>query len=366
MGKRSFGEVSKLPSGRHRARYTGPDGRRHSAPHTFDTKGDADAWLTLRRSEVLKEEWTPTPAARSPFGDYARTWLADRDLKPRTRAHYRKLLDNQILPTFETTPLRQITPAMIRRWHGGLPADRPTLRSHAYGLLRTILQTAMQDGEISTNPAHIRGASSSKRVVKIQPATYEEVDLLVEAMPSRYKAAVVIAVWCGLRFGELTELRRMDVDLDAGVLRVRRAVTRVDGEYIVGTPKSDAGVRDVSIPTDEIPAIRKHLKEHVGPDGGALLFPAASDPDKHLAPASLYRVFYPAREAAGRPDLRWHDLRHTGAVLAAQTGATLAELKGRYGHSTDQAAMVYQHVAQGRDAEIAAKMSAMKRANRKQ
>ncbi len=53
-----------------------------------------------------------------------------------------------------------------------------------------------------------------------------------------------------------------------------------------------------------------------------------------MAPSSLYAVYYPAREAAGRPDLRTHDLRHTGAVLAAATGATLAELMARLGHST--------------------------------
>ena len=76
-----------------------------------------------------------------------------------------------------------------------------------------------------------------------------------------------------------------------------------------------------------------------------------------MAPATLYKVFYPARTAAGRPDLRWHDLRHTGAVLAAQTGATLAELMGRLGHTTPGAAMRYQHAAADRDAEIARRLS---------
>ena len=90
----------------------------------------------------------------------------------------------------------------------------------------------------------------------------------------------------------------------------------------------------------------------------ALLFPAA-DGVSHLAPSTLYTSFYRARDLAGRPDLRWHDLRHTGAVLAAQTGATLAELMGRLGHSTPQAALRYQHAAQGRDAEIARRLSAM-------
>ncbi len=78
-----------------------------------------------------------------------------------------------------------------------------------------------------------------------------------------------------------------------------------------------------------------------------------------MAPSTLYKVFYPAREAAGRKDLRWHDLRHTGAVLAAQTGATLAELMGRLGHTTPGAAMRYQHAAADRDAEIARRLSAL-------
>jgi len=78
-----------------------------------------------------------------------------------------------------------------------------------------------------------------------------------------------------------------------------------------------------------------------------------------LAPSTLYKSFYPARDKAGRPDLRWHDLRHTGAVLAAQTGATLAELMGRLGHSTPSAAMRYQHAAEGRDAQIAQRLSAL-------
>ncbi len=86
------------------------------------------------------------------------------------------------------------------------------------------------------------------------------------------------------------------------------------------------------------------------------MFPA-SDGKTHLQPSTLYKVWYPAREKAGRPDLRWHDLRHTGAVLAAQTGATLAELMGRLGHTTPGAAMRSQHAAADRDAEIARRLS---------
>jgi integrase len=79
----------------------------------------------------------------------------------------------------------------------------------------------------------------------------------------------------------------------------------------------------------------------------------------HPSPTSAGWGFYAARDAAKRPDLRFHDLRHTGAVLAAATGATLAELMARLGHSTQGAALRYQHAAADRDLEIARRLSAM-------
>ena len=125
--------------------------------------------------------------------------------------------------------------------------------------------------------------------------------------------------------------------------------------------KSDAGVRDVAIPPHLLPVVKAHLLDYVGRDRGALLFPAASDGDAHMAPSTLYKVCNPAWKAAGREDLRLHGPRHTGAVLAAQTGATLAGLMGRLGHSTPSAAMRYQHAAADRDTEIAKRLSELAR-----
>jgi len=101
--------------------------------------------------------------------------------------------------------------------------------------------------------------------------------------------------------------------------------------------------------------LKAHIAEYAQPGRKGLLFPTITG--SHLSPSTLYKSFYKARKAAGREDLRWHDLRHTGAVLAASTGATLAELMARLGHSTSQAALRYQHAASGRDAQIAAKLS---------
>jgi integrase len=164
-------------------------------------------------------------------------------------------------------------------------------------------------------------------------------------LTAQYRAMILLASWCALRFGELTELRLrdvvLDVDAETGVIRVECAVVRVGDGFQVTTPKSEAGTRDVAIPPHLLPVLAEHLSKHVGPDRDALLFPAAHG--GHLAPATLYRQFYKARDAADRPDLRFHDLRHSGAVLAAATGATLAKLMQRLGHSTPAAAMRYQH-----------------------
>jgi integrase len=371
--RRSFGQLRRLPSKRWQAFYTGPDTALHYAPSTFEAKMDAEAWLVDERRLISLGAWAP-PSQRAALvslsptlADYAKAWLADRTLKPRTREHYQALLHRQVLPTLGDRPLKALTPVVIRQWHAELGLRTPTLRAHAYALLRTILGSAVHDGLIPTNPCHIRGAGNSKRVHKIRPLTLAELEVLVANMPEPQRLLVLLAAWCGLRFGELTELRRSDIDVKNGRIKVRRAVVHVDGKAIVGTPKSDAGVRDVAIPPHLLAAVKDHIGEHAqfGRDG--LLFPASGG--GHLSPSSLYGRaptrtragwgFYAARAAAKRPDLRFHDLRHTGAVLAAQTGATLAELMNRLGHSTPGMAIRYQHAAADRDMEIARRLSAM-------
>jgi len=114
-----------LPSKRYRARYVGPDGIRHNGPHTFETREDAEAWLAGERRKISRDEWTQPRKLRdapklATFGEYAERWLQHRELKPRTRAHYRSLLDRQILPTFAERPLKAITSESVRDWYATL------------------------------------------------------------------------------------------------------------------------------------------------------------------------------------------------------------------------------------------------------
>lgn len=361
--KRSFATIRKLPSGRFQVRYT-VDGVRYTAPSTFAARIDAEAFIVAKRRDIDRQVWSaeddekPAPIT---FGAYSARWLAERQvagrpLKARTREHYQSLLDDHLLPAFGARQVAAIKPKDVRDWYSATLVDRPTLRSHAYSLLRTIMNSAVNDEIIDANPCRITGAGRAKRVKKIRPASLDELATATNAMPERLRLMVTLASWCALRFGETIELRRKDVDLAEGVIRVRRAAVRTNGgQFAVTTPKSDAGVRDVAIPPHVLPQVEDHLARFVDRSRDALLFP--SEAGGHIQPSTLYRHWYKSRAAAGREDLRWHDLRHSGAVLAAATGASLAELMARLGHSTPQAAMRYQHAAQGRDKKIAALLS---------
>lgn len=357
--KRGFGSIRKLPSGRYQARYTGAGGVTITAPHTFPTKVAAEMWLTDRRRGIDDAKVVATLIT---FGEYAPTWLATRQsagkpLKDRTRDHYQGILDRELIPVFKERQLSSITPADVRAWYGDALAGKPTMRAHSYSLLRTILTTAVADELIDANPCRIRGAGKANRVRKIRPATIAEIGAITAKMPPRLQLAVICSSWLALRLGETLELRRDDIDLDSGVVRVRRGVVRVGGQLQVDTPKSEAGIRDVAIPPHLIERFREHLFEYTRRGGNALLFPSPANPDRWQQAKELRGHFYAAAAAADCPDLRWHDLRHTGAVLAASTGATLAELMSRLGHSTAEAALRYQHATADRDRAVAAAMS---------
>lgn len=357
--RRGFGRLRQFRSGRWYAAYTGPDGNLYRSPETFALKMDAEAWLADRRREIDRDLWNPQSGQDerpdAPFSEYSDSWLAHRKIKDRTREHYRKLLDKYILPTFGQTTVRTITPAAVRRWYATLAPGAPVIRAHAYSLLRAILETARTDELVDTNPCMIAKAGSEARRIKIVPATLPELTAIVDRMPDKLKLMTLLAAWCALRFGETIELRRRDVDTTRQVVTIRRGAVRTGDGFKVTTPKSAEGDREVHIPPHLMPAVVAHLAKHTGPGPDALLFPNRTG--GHLQPSSLYTHYYPARAAAGRPDLRWHDLRHTGAVLAAATGATLAELMERLGHATPTAAMRYQHAAKGRARKIAEALS---------
>jgi hypothetical protein len=95
----TFGHSRKLPSGRWQARYPAPDGQNRYAPDTFDTKAAADDWLAQMRLIIRGgRRWVNPDQGARLFEPYALSWVAERDLKERTREHYRQILDRHLVP----------------------------------------------------------------------------------------------------------------------------------------------------------------------------------------------------------------------------------------------------------------------------
>ena len=360
--RRRFGRIRQLPSGRWQAAYVGPDRKVHKADRPFPSDVAAEYWIAEQRRKIDLGTWGVVERSDGiTLRTYAAQWLEQRQLRPRTRALYDSMLERLILPDLGDVVLASLTPAQVRTWHTALGTEHPTRNAHAYGLLHAICSTAVTDEILDANPCRIRAAMQTTRRRDIEMLTPAQVDKLAAKMPAELRASVVMASWCGLRWGETSELRRKDVTDDYSVLRIRRAVTYRAGKFYEGKPKTAAGIRDVAVPPHIRPVIKAHLAKHVGESQDSLLF---TNDDGSRLRSDQYRYWWElARKAIGKPHLRVHDLRHVGAVLAAQSGATTAELMHRLGHTTPEMALRYQHVAEGRDAEIAVRLSKLARAD---
>lgn len=431
----ALGSAEQLPSGRWRAFYR-RDGRKFTAPHTFTTKGEADAWIAMEHADRARGVWIDPEAGRVTLEEYARTWLDARpDLAPRTRDNYERNLRRWITPRvgaigggrgveLGSMAVANISPAVVRAWYAAIyrhakasaagrlgrglrrsahparvwarsqgisvaptgrispavlaawekagspvtPAtERPvaalvesageTTAAQAYRALRAILATAVLDGLLPSNPCQIKGAGVTHHR-EHSTATPAEVEALAAHMPPRFATAVRLAAWSGLRFGELFALARRHVDAKSGTLRVERALEQVPGRPVgFGKPKTDKSRRTVALPAFVLPGLRAHLDEWVAPGVDALLFTMPNgDP---VTTARLSLAFRRARAVVGREDLRWHDLRHTGATLAYRAGASMPDVMRRLGHTTSRAAAIYAHAADDSDRVLAERLDAM-------
>lgn len=350
-----FGHVDLLPSKRWRARYTGPDGKRRSA--SFRTKTDARAWLATAQADVVRRTWRAPEGGRRTVGAYAADYLVRTDLRESTRALYEGLWRHHLCSTWEPIAVADVTPQLVRGWYDRAATKTgPTALAQSYRLLRALLQVAVNDEVIAANPCRLRSAGTPKPAKPTRSLTAPEVQALAAAVPARYSALVVTLAFGGLRFGEATALRRSDVSPDGALITVERSVRNLNGRWVVGPPKTDAGRRTVALPQFVAAALAAHLDAHVPDADDALLFGTRTG--SFVARSNFALTFRRAVDKCGLPPVRVHELRHTGATLAAATGASTAELMRRFGHSSPAAALVYQHAAADRDAEIARALDA--------
>jgi integrase len=364
-GHRGWGHIRRLPSGRYQASYIGPfdKGTRHHAPTTYSTRESAERWLAGERRLIEAGKWTPpatrTLAATAPattVAAYAKTWIGERTLRPRTRDDYASKLRLHIAPTgLGRTPITDLSGQAVRAWHAGLGDTHRTRNAHLYSLLHAICETAVADGLMPSNPCTIRGAMNTptKRAPVIP--SIPQLAALADAVPERFKALILLKAWCGMRWGEVIELRRSDIDNDAEVVYISRGVTHRKANCHIDTTKQKQA-HTVVIPPHIRADVKHHLDVHTAKGGGALLFPPARG-GCHLNDRVFRDYLAPALAEAGiPPTMRIHDLKHFSGTMTARV-ASLAETMQRMGHRTVKASLIYQSVVSGRDAEVAAALS---------
>lgn len=344
----SFGNVEHLKSGSWRGRYWGPDGKRRTS--TFPSKSDARAWLAAAHADLTRRVWRAPEGGMRTVGSYAEQYLARIDLRASTKALYAATWRLHLAERWAMVPVAEVTVQAVRAWHAKAAAIiKPTALVQAYRLLRALLNVAVDDEVIATNPARLRGAGTATAARPSRALTADEVRRLADAVPDRYGALVLVMAWGALRLGEATALRRADVLDDGAVITIARSVRRVGDDYIVGPPKTAAGRRTVALPASVAKALQRHLDRFASTEPEALVFGTSSG--RYLARSNWTQMFGRAVSACGLPPVRSHELRHTGATLAAATGATTKELMARLGHASPAAGLLYQHAASHRDAE---------------
>ena len=361
-GRRRFGNIRQLPSGRYQVRYRGPDGELRSHAVTFTRKTDADRALALIEAEITQGAWTDPDRAKIRLADYADVWIAQRPgLRPRTVEIYRGLLRRHVSPYLGNVPLGKVDTPMIRDWRARLLDQGISVSetAKAYRFLRAVLMTAADDRIISRNPCRVRGAGEEKPEER-PTLTVRQVYELADRMPGdSHRVLVLVAAFASLRWGEITALRRCDIDVEARTVAVTRQHVQLDtGGVVVTAPKSRAGLRTVAVPAAILPAIRAHLDGSVGPSPNSLVFTGSRGGVLRRSNFRRAVKWSTAAEAIGAPGLHFHDLRHTGNSLAAATGASLRDLMDRMGHDSARAALIYQHKTTAAGRAIAAALSA--------
>jgi len=326
--KGTWGTVREVPrkgSGRYQASYVhggiwGVErGIRFTAPQTFDTRGDAYAWLDREHRLIDRDDWTP-PAERirqahavreqdeqvrriaelmPTIAEYGAKYCDRDDLSRVTRARYRGLLKLYINgePTgisrrgaIKGRPIvkvgvgdlrvTELTRGHVRQWWQGLPVKQKEASSkQAYNLLRAIMNTALDDELIEVNPVRIKDASHAQagRESDLDPLPVEVLFAVADAMPERYRLGVLLGGVMAMRSGEVRALQRRDFNLagDVPTVKVERAVKEADNITTIGplkTARRGIATRTLPIPAVLVDDVKAHLRNHtqLGRDG--LLF----------------------------------------------------------------------------------------------
>ncbi|WP_329253401.1 site-specific integrase [Streptomyces sp. NBC_01478] len=351
--RRGFGRIRKLPSGRYQARYPGPDGVLRPADRTFATTTDADRWLAKKRIEIEDGRWIDPVEGQTTVRDWSARWLAavSPQLKHKTQASYRSLINSLINPALGDRELSSLRPITVTEWVAQMRTRglSPSRIRQAYRVLSQVMASAVDNDLIAQTPC--RGVRLP-RMPQTEPhiLTPLEASRVVRNADKPHDLLIALLAFAGLRVGEGFALRRDDVDVTGGTVLVDENLAEANGALVFDTPKSHQK-RLLRVAPTLAKRLGKHL-ETLPDDGRALLFTTAAGKPLHY---NQWRKAYfdPAVSAAGLTDVTPHDLRAShGTWVADRYGVMTAA--HRLGHSN--ASVTTRHYARpvaGRDDQVA-------------
>ena len=267
-----------------------------------------------------------------------------------TKEGYGNYIFNHIVPVLGKLKLSDIKPLHIQRFYNDEReknfSETTILQEHR--ILHKAFKKAVGDGLISKNPCDGVDAPSPE---DFNPNVYTEEQfalLLNKLKGQRMEAIVLIAGMCGLRRGELLGLTWQDVDLDNGIIRIKRNVVPTSKGNITKKPKTKKSMREFSIPSSIIPRL-KQLR------GIGKIFTRLDG--KEYNPGSVSRMFKEFLEKNGLPHIRLHDLRHFNCTMMLKYGVSDKEAQERSGHSNPNMLRKYQHILDDMDKDSADKLN---------
>ncbi|HLS34377.1 MAG TPA: tyrosine-type recombinase/integrase, partial [Brevibacterium sp.] len=290
-------------------------------------------------SKKMRAEFVEVSAGRVTVSELSPAWLDAK--RTRAKAAYMEDLETawevHVEPVWGESRVGDITPDQVQEWVNRLAQNRSaSVVIRARGVLAGILDRAVRARKIVTNPARDESLElPRKKKAASRYLTHGEVDAISRAagkISGQYEVLVCVLAYCGLRWGEATELRTSDIDLSRGRISVTRSVAITNKGFVVDTTKSEE-FRSVPAPSFLVEALGKHITDNKL-RGNDMLF--VSRAHKHLRQpakdADGKRWWESALDAAEVDYLRIHDLRHTAASLAVQSGASVKAIQRMLGH----------------------------------
>ncbi len=317
------------------------------------TRSEVHAKLTDIIRQV--QQGVPVPVHRLTVAEYLHEWVhqvAAHRVRPRTLHGYEVNVRRHITPQLGRRRLAALAPRDIRQMLDNLRREGLSTRTvqHVHATLRAALEHAVREELVPRNVAKLVHVPVPRRAER-EALTVDEVRLLLKAgRDDRLFALYVVAVMLGMRRSELVGLRWEDLDLDKGLLRVRRSLQRVDGELQVFPTKTTRSRRTMPLPASVTAALREHKGRQEDErataarwqDTGYVFVSRVGTP---VDPDNFSRLFQGLCERAGLRRVRLHDLRHTCVSLLLALGEHPRVVMEIAGHSAiDMTMNVYGHV----------------------